>query len=61
MHVTIDTDYFKPTAWDTFNILSNNTNPRVDFTKTSENGELEKKILTAHSEVVSKEIPFAET
>lgn len=58
MHVTIDTDYFKPTAWDTFNILSNNTNPRVDFTKKAENGNLEKKILTAHSEVVSKEIPF---
>ena len=58
MHVTIDTDYFKPTPWDTFNILSNNTNPRVDFTKKSENGDLEKKILTAHNEIVSKEIPF---
>lgn len=58
MHITIDTDYFKPTAWDTFNILSSNTNPRVDFTQTSENGDLEKKILTAHNEVASKEIPF---
>jgi hypothetical protein len=58
MHVTIDTDYFKPTAWDTFNILSNNTNPRVDFTQKSENGDLEKKILTAHDEVTKKEIPF---
>ncbi len=58
MHVTIDTDYFKPTAWDTFNILSNNTNPRVDFTQNFENGDLEKKILIAHNEVTSKEIPF---
>ena len=58
MHVTIDTDYFKPTAYDTFNILSKNTNPRVDFTESSGDGELEKKILTAHNEVVSKEIPF---
>lgn len=58
MHITIDTDYFKPTAWDTFNILSNNTNPRVDFTKKSENGDLEKKILAAHDEVASREIPF---
>ena len=58
MHVTIDTDYFKPTAWDTFNILSNNTNPRVDFTQKSNNSDLEKKILTAHNEIVSKEIPF---
>ena len=45
MHVTIDTDYFKPTAWDTFNILSNNTNPRVDFIQKPENSDLEKKIL----------------
>ncbi len=58
MHVTINTDYFKPTAWDTFNILSNNTNPRVDFIEQSSNGDLEKKILTAHNEVVSREIPF---
>lgn len=58
MHVTIDTDYFKPSAWDTYNILSANTNPRVDFTQESENGDLEKKILTAHNEVVSQEIPF---
>jgi len=58
MHVTIDTDYFKPTSWDTFNILSNNTNPRVDFTQKYENSDLEKKILTAHNKVVSKEIPF---
>jgi hypothetical protein len=58
MHVTIDTDYFKPTAWDTFNILSNNTNPRVDFTHKPDNGDLEKKILNAHNEVTSKEILF---
>ena len=58
MHVTIDTDYFKPTVWDTFNILSNNTNPRVDFTKPSENGNLENKILTTHNEIASTEISF---
>ncbi len=58
MHVTIDTDYFKPTPWDTFNILSNNTNPRVDFTIKSEDENLENKILTAHKEVTSGEIPF---
>ncbi len=58
MHVTIDTDYFKPTAWDTYNILSSNTNPRVDFTNKQENGGLEKQVLKAHNEVVSGEIPF---
>lgn len=58
MHVTIDTDYFKPTAWDTFNILSNNTNPRVDFNQSFDDNNLEKKILTAHNEVTKGEIPF---
>jgi len=58
MHVTIDTDYFKPTAWDTYNILSNNTNPRVDFNFKSNNGNLEKKILEVHNEINSKKIPF---
>ncbi len=58
MHVTIDTDYFKPTAWDTFNILSDNTNPRVEFTARGNNSNLEKKILNAHDELTSKGIPF---
>lgn len=58
MHVTIDTDYFKPTAWDTFNILSSNTDPRINFASPSENGDLEKKVLSAHDAVVSAEIPF---
>lgn len=57
MHVTIDVDYFKPTSWDTFNILSSDTNPRVEFTDNS--GEsIESKVLTAHKEVTSREIPF---
>src|SRR3989344_9565316 len=43
MHVILDTDYFKPSAWDTFNFLDNNTNPRVDFSAI-QNGDLEKKI-----------------
>ncbi len=58
MHVTIDTDYFKPNSWDTFNILSSNTNPRVDFTKRSEDGSLEKKILDTHNKISSEEVPF---
>jgi len=58
MHVTIDTDYFKPTAWDTFNILSKDTNPRVNFSEKSENGDLENRVLIAHEDVTFKEIPF---
>lgn len=57
MHVIIDTDYFKPTAWDTFNILSGNTEPRVNFGIESA-GDLEKKILETHSAMVSSKIPF---
>lgn len=58
MHVTIDTDYFKPTALDTHNILSNSTNPRVDFTNISSNKDLENRILSTHKKIVSEEIPF---
>lgn len=58
MHVIIDTDYFKPNSWNTHQILSGNTNPRVDFTKKTTNGDLEKKILQAHQEITSQEIPF---
>lgn len=57
MHVTIDTDYFKPNGWDTFNIFSNSTDPRVDFNNKSEIG-LEEKILRANNEITSTEIPF---
>lgn len=58
MHVTIDTDYFKPTANDTFEILAGNQNPRVDFNQSENDGGLEKKILSAHEEVKNQEIPF---
>jgi hypothetical protein len=57
MHVTIDVDYFKPTAWDTFKILSENTNPRVEFSNNSETG-IENKVLNAYKEISSGEIPF---
>jgi hypothetical protein len=56
MHVILDTDYFHPTSFDTLNILSKNTNPRVEFNSSSEN--LENKVLTAHNEVSSREISF---
>lgn len=56
MHVTLDVDYFHPTSYDTLNILSKDTNPRVDFNSSGE--ALENKVLNAHKEVSSKEIPF---
>ena len=56
MHVTLDTDYFSPNSHDTLEILSNSTNPRVEFSESTDN-ELEK-ILKANKEVSNSEIPF---
>jgi len=56
MHVTLDVDYFHPTSYDSLNILSKDTNPRVDFNGSNE--ALENKVLSAHKEVSSKEISF---
>lgn len=35
MHIIVDTDYFKPTPFDTLEILDRNRNPRVEFTEES--------------------------
>lgn len=56
MHVTLDTDYFSPNSHDSFEILSKSTNPRVEFEKSKENSI--EKILNAHKEVSSQEVPF---
>lgn len=39
MHVIVDTDYFKPTAKDTSEILAMSTNPRVEFEEGSDRSE----------------------
>ncbi len=57
MHVTLDTDYFSPTSHDTLEILSNSTNPRVEFSDNTKENSIEK-ILKAHKEVSSQEVPF---
>ena len=56
MHVTIDTDYFSPTPSDTLEILSENTNPRVEFTDYDEDNC--KDIIKKYEELKSEEIPF---
>lgn len=56
MHVTLDTDYFSPNSNDTLEILSNSTNPRVEFEDSRDNSI--EKILQAHKEVSSQEVPF---
>jgi len=56
MHVVVDTDYFYPKPSDTFDILSKNTNPRVEFAgdKTDESA----RIIARAKEIASQEVPF---
>lgn len=56
MHIIVDVDYFHPTPSDTLEILSNNTNPRVEFNQKAENkiGD----IVSKYKKVSSAEIPF---
>ncbi|MCX5658073.1 MAG: AAA family ATPase, partial [Candidatus Omnitrophica bacterium] len=56
MHVTLDVDYFHPSSYDTLEILSKNTNPRVDFENSGEG--LENKIFEINKEISSKETSF---
>lgn len=55
MHVILDTDHFAPTPYDTMEILSGSTNPRVEVTQTE---DLADKVIKAHNELVASTIPF---
>ena len=55
MHVTIDTDYYRPTPLDTLEILAGNTCPRVEFAQ----GENKQDgIIKQAEELKAKGIPF---
>lgn len=56
MHVIVDTDYFMPTPSDTFDILSGDTNPRVEFTGESEDES--EKIIERHGALIAEPVPF---
>ncbi len=56
MHVTVDVDHFTPEPSDTMEILSNNTNPRVEFSGDHEDKTAD--ILSKYSAVSQQEIPF---
>ena len=56
MHVTVDADYFHPDSGDTLEILSENTDPRVNFTESSEDRSEEK--IKEYKELSSQPIPF---
>lgn len=55
MHVIIDTDYFRPTASDTLEILAGNTNPRVEFV---ENTNKACGIIQQSDALRASEVPF---
>nr|AQS34878.1 hypothetical protein [uncultured archaeon] len=56
MHVTVDTDYFAPTAGDTLEILAGNTNPRVEFSDSEKDNSQE--MLEKHRNLVGTEVPL---
>src|SRR3989344_3010398 len=56
MHVTVDVDYFTPDPSDTMEILSNNTNPRVEFSCNNEDKAAD--IFSKYKAISQQEIPF---
>ena len=56
MHVIVDVDYFHPRPSDTTEILSGNTNPRVDFSGNSE--DRAKDIIALHKDLADRPIPL---
>ena len=55
MHVIIDTDHFKARPSDTLEILSGNTNPRVEF---AENSDRSAEIIKKAQELAQMPVPF---
>ena len=56
MHVTVDVDHFTPDPSDTMEILSNNTNPRVEFSCNNEDKAAD--IFSKYKAISQQEIPF---
>ena len=56
MHLILDTDHFRPQPIDTFDILNNDRNPRVNFTESLEDRSLD--IIQKHNELKEREVPF---
>ncbi len=55
MHLIVDTDYFMPQPIDTFDMLTADRNPRVNF----EDGEDKtQEIVESHRKLKEREVPF---
>lgn len=55
MHVIVDVDHFRPTAYDSTEILGSSTNPRVEFADAKDETE---GILKKAEELAKREVPF---
>lgn len=55
MHVIIDTDHYKPQPSDTLEILTGNTNPRVEFIK---NSDKSAELIKRANALKDKEVSF---
>ena len=56
MHLIIDTDYFMPKPIDTFEMLTQDRNPRVNFKEDRE--DKTKEIIEEHEKLKQREVPF---
>lgn len=56
MHITIDTDYFRPQPIDMYNILTKDRNPRVKFVEHRE--DKSKEIIEKHKNLMTEKVPF---
>lgn len=56
MHLILDTDYFRPQPSDTFEILTSDRNPRVNFGQTLE--DRTQEIRDTHRKLAEAEVPL---
>ena len=56
MHVIVDTDYFAPQPFDTLEILSANTNPRVNFEMDGK--DRSQEVIEKHRQLVKQDTPL---
>jgi MoxR-like ATPase len=56
MHLILDTDHYRPQPIDTFDILNDDRNPRVNFSESLEDRSVD--IKEKHEELKKREVPF---
>jgi len=56
MHVIVDVDYFHPTGSDTLEILSGNTNPRVEFDR--QDADRSREVIKRYEAIGAMPVPL---